>query len=89
MRIGSRKRILARLSLHICTSATIDSGTPDVKTKDANALPRRDCRGGRLTVDLPPGILTALKVHAARRGTTIKEVVTDLVQTALNRKNPQ
>ncbi|WP_313195367.1 hypothetical protein [Shinella zoogloeoides] len=34
----------------------------------------------RLTVDLPPGVLTALKIHVARHKTTIREVVSALVK---------
>lgn len=37
----------------------------------------------RLTADLPPGTLTALKVHAAHREVTIREVVTNLIQREL------
>lgn len=40
----------------------------------------------RLTVDLPPGALTALKIHAAQRESTIRAVVKDLVQTAINER---
>ena len=50
--------------------------------KDTNALLRRDRRSlaERLTVDLPAGTLTALKIHVARRETTIRAVVTALIQ---------
>lgn len=34
----------------------------------------------RLSVDVPPGTLAALKIHAAQRDTTIREVVTDLIE---------
>jgi hypothetical protein len=37
----------------------------------------------RLSVDLPTGTLTALKVHAAHHEMTIREVVTTLVQKAI------
>jgi len=37
----------------------------------------------RLTVELPIGMMTALKIHAAQRETTIRALVTDLVQTVL------
>lgn len=49
---------------------------------DANVLPWRERRShaDRLTVDLPSGTLTALKIHAARRETTIRAVVTSLIQ---------
>ncbi|WP_153511161.1 hypothetical protein [Rhizobium rhizogenes] len=40
----------------------------------------------RLTVNLPPGTLAALKIHAVQRETTIREVVTILVQTVLEQK---
>ncbi|MBB4283902.1 hypothetical protein GGE43_004751 [Agrobacterium tumefaciens] len=48
--------------------------------------PRRD-RADRLTVDLPSGTLTALKVHAAQREMTIREIVVALLRTTLNGKN--
>ncbi|TBA44972.1 hypothetical protein ELH62_22510 [Rhizobium ruizarguesonis] len=59
-----------------------------MKTKDMNALLRRGrrSRAERLTVDLPTGTLVALKIHAAQRETTIREVVTRLVLTALNER---
>jgi hypothetical protein len=41
-------------------------------------------RPERLTVDVPPGTLTALKIHAALHNTTIREVITGLVHQALN-----
>lgn len=46
---------------------------------------RRD-RAERLTVDLPAGTLTALKIHVAQRETTIREVVTDLIERAIVKK---
>lgn len=57
-------------------------------TKSRNNLLRRDerSRAERLTVELPTGTLTALKIHAAQRETTIRALVTDLVQTALAQK---
>ena len=45
-----------------------------------HARPSRRERADRLTVDLPAGTLTALKIHAAQRETTIREVVTDLIE---------
>lgn len=45
--------------------------------------PSRRGRADRLTVDLPSGTLTALKVHAAQHEMTIREVVTTLVQKAI------
>jgi hypothetical protein len=50
--------------------------------------PRRD-RADRLTVDLPAGTLTALKIHAARQETTIREVVTDLIEKEIINKGTQ
>ncbi|MCZ7932351.1 hypothetical protein O9X90_08515 [Agrobacterium leguminum] len=47
------------------------------------APPSRRSRADRLTVDLPSGTLTALKVHAAQHEMTIREVVTSLVQKAI------
>lgn len=41
----------------------------------------------RLTVDLPSGTLTALKVHAAQRELTIREVVVTLLQKTLKEKD--
>lgn len=41
-------------------------------------------RTDRLTVDLPPGTLTALKIHVAQRETTIREVVTALVKKEIS-----
>ncbi|MBB2828169.1 UNVERIFIED_ORG: hypothetical protein GGI63_004637 [Rhizobium esperanzae] len=53
-----------------------------------NPLPReRRSRAERLTVSLPKGTLTALKIHAAQREMTIRDIVTRLVQTAINEKN--
>jgi hypothetical protein len=40
----------------------------------------RQRRADRLTVDLPIGTLTALKIHAAQNQTTIRDVVTALIQ---------
>lgn len=56
---------------------------------DANALPRRERRShtSRLTVDLPSGTLTALKIHVARRETTIRAVVTSLIQGRSRRRS--
>lgn len=50
--------------------------------KDPNTLLRRDRRSfaDRLTVDLPTGTLTALKIHVAQRETTIRAVVTSLIK---------
>jgi hypothetical protein len=47
-------------------------------------IPKNGHPRARLSVDLPSGTLTALKVHAAQRETTIREVVTSLVQKAIN-----
>ena len=71
--IGAHRRISCRAELHILPS----------KQDKLNARrPRRDRRshGDRLTVDLTSGTLTALKIHVARRGTTIRAVVTALIQ---------
>jgi len=59
-----------------------------METKSRNYPRRRDgrSRAERLTVELPTGTLTALKIHAAERETTIRALVTDLVQTALKEK---
>ncbi|QWW74274.1 hypothetical protein [Agrobacterium pusense] len=52
---------------------------------------RRDgrSRAERLTVELPTGTLTALKVHVAQRETTIRAFVTDLLKTVLKEKGTQ
>ncbi len=49
---------------------------------------RRDRRSRvkRLTVDLPGDALTALKIHAAERETTIRELVTSLIEQAIAKK---
>lgn len=59
-----------------------------METKSINNSPRRDerSRAERLTVELPTGTLTALKIHVAQRETTIRALVTGLVQTALKEK---
>jgi glycerol-3-phosphate dehydrogenase len=56
--------------------------------KTGNTLPRRDRRSHaeRLTVDLPEGARTALKIHAARNQTTIRELIVSLVQNILRRE---
>ena len=48
-------------------------------TADSALGGERRSRAERLTVNLPAGTLTALKIHVARRETTIREVVTALV----------
>lgn len=59
-----------------------------MKTKDTGNLPRQDRRrrAERLTVDLPAGTLTALKVHVAHCETTIREVVTNLVHQEIKQE---
>ncbi|RCW23173.1 hypothetical protein DFR48_10742 [Ciceribacter lividus] len=42
--------------------------------------PSRRGHADRLTVNLPAGTLTALKVHVAQHKTTIREVVTNLIE---------
>lgn len=60
-------------------------------TKTMNNPLRRDgrSRAERLTVELPAGTLTALKVHVAQRETTIRAFVTDLLKTVLKEKGTQ
>lgn len=41
----------------------------------------------RLTVDLPSGTLAALKIHAAQRELTIREIVVKLLQKTLKEKD--
>ena len=59
-----------------------------METKSKNNPRRREGRSyvERLTVELPTGTLTALKIHVAQRETTIRALVTGLVQTALKEK---
>jgi len=45
----------------------------------------RQRRADRLTVDLPTGTLTALKIHAAEKQTTIRDVVTALIKEEIAR----
>lgn len=56
-----------------------------MSTLDANTALRRDQRSHvrRLTVDLPKDTLSALKIHAVRRETTIREFITNLIETAV------
>lgn len=59
-----------------------------METKSRNNPLRREgrSRAERLTVELPTGTLTALKIHAAQRETTIRAFVTSLLQKALTQK---
>lgn len=50
-----------------------------MNTNNNPRLRERRSHVSRLTVDLSKETLTALKVHAAARERTIREVVTDLV----------
>jgi hypothetical protein len=56
-----------------------------LSTLSENTARLRDRRSHvrRLTVDLPKGTLSALKIHAIQRETTIREFVTDLIQNAV------
>ncbi|MGO8332108.1 hypothetical protein ACC778_08280 [Rhizobium ruizarguesonis] len=49
-------------------------------------LPKNRHPRERLSVDLPSGTLTALKIHAALQETTIREVVADLIKKELINK---
>lgn len=62
-----------------------------METKTRNNPLRREGRSHaeRLTVELPTGTLTALKVHVAQRETTIRAFVTDLLKTVLKEKGTQ
>lgn len=53
-----------------------------MEAKPPDKALRRDGRSyaSRLTVNIPKDTLTALKIHAAQRDTTIREVVTDLIE---------
>lgn len=48
-------------------------------TNNAHSRDQRSY-ASRLTVDLPRKTMTALKIHAAERDTTIRKVVTDLLR---------
>jgi hypothetical protein len=50
------------------------------------ARPSRRDRTERLTVDLPAGMLTAVKIHAAQQEATIREVVTLLIEKEIINK---
>lgn len=51
-----------------------------------NAHPRdRRSYVSRLTVVLPSETMTALKIHAAARRMTIREIITDMVRKELER----
>jgi len=50
-----------------------------MNTKNDPRLRERRSHVSRLTVDLSKETLTALKIHAAARERTIRDVVTDLV----------
>lgn len=58
----------------------------ETKTRNNPLLREGRSRAERLTVELPTGTLTALKIHAAQRETTIRALVTGLVQVALKEK---
>ncbi|MGO6813388.1 hypothetical protein ACCS67_00700 [Rhizobium brockwellii] len=65
-----------------------------MEAKPPDEALRREGRSyaSRLTVNIPKETLTALKIHAAQRDTTIREVVTDLIHDAIEtnerRRNP-
>lgn len=52
-------------------------------TQDSLLSQSRRNGAERLTVELPAGTLTALKIHAARRERTIREIVTKLVESEI------
>jgi len=58
-------------------------------SSDHEGNPPRRYRSERLTVELPAGTLTALKIHVAQREVTIREVVTRLVQDAIKLEGNQ
>lgn len=59
-----------------------------MKRRNGNSPLSRDRRSHaeRLTVDLPAGTRMALKIHAARNQTTIRELIVSLVQNILRRE---
>jgi hypothetical protein len=50
---------------------------------DIARLRERRSHVRRLTVDLPKGTFSTLKIHAIQRETTIRQFVTDLIQKAV------
>lgn len=61
--------------------------THTLSTLSGNTARPRDRRSHvrRLTVDLPKGTFSALKIHAIQRETTIREFVTDLIERAVSK----
>lgn len=57
-------------------------------TSHKNTPPWRSRRNHacRLTVELPAETFAALKIHVARNGTTIRAIVTALIQTAIEKE---
>jgi hypothetical protein len=51
-----------------------------MNTRNEPHLRERRSHASRLTVELTQETMTALKIHAATRQKTIREVVTDLVR---------
>ena len=52
-----------------------------------NTRPREGrSHASRLTINIPKGTLTALKIHVARRETTIREIVTNLIQKEISKE---
>ncbi|WP_331373411.1 hypothetical protein [Sinorhizobium chiapasense] len=57
------------------------------KNSRNNTLQRDErSHASRLTVTIPKGTLTALKVHVARRDTTIREMVTGLIEREIDKE---
>ncbi|GGB03675.1 hypothetical protein GCM10011491_34810 [Brucella endophytica] len=58
-------------------------------TDTINNLREREQRShaARLTISLPRDTHAALKIHAAQRQTTIREIVTDLVHKEIEQEN--
>lgn len=59
-----------------------------MNTKNDARLRDQRSHVSRLTVNLPGAMMTALKVHAATRRTTIREVVTNLVKQEIDGERP-
>lgn len=59
-----------------------------METKSTDNALRRAGRShaSRLTLNIPKATLTALKIHVAQRQTTIREIVTDLIEKEISKE---
>ena len=56
------------------------------RQKDASPWRSRRSHARRLTVDLPAETFAALKIHVARNETTIRAIITALIQTHIEKE---